>query len=127
MRAALAVTVLAWAICTSLAVDERRPIEGTPQAAAAAETPTERRREGDRFEGPGRFEVTGDRITFYTADGLESFRVVENLALERVARVLEDPAEAGQQRVWQIRAEVLEYRGANYLRLERVILKSYRH
>lgn len=112
------------------ALAERAPADvesdQTPSSAAAKADAARStlRREGDRYEGLGRFETTGDRITFYAADTGESFRVVENLALERVARVLEETAGFVADRQWQITAEVLEFRGANYLLLQYVVLKA---
>jgi hypothetical protein len=97
-----------------------------PDKPAANERPAikQRRREGDLFQAPGRFESTGDRITFYADEGEEVFRVLENLALERIARVLEDPSGLGGSRKWNVTGVVTEYRGSNYLLIERAILKA---
>ena len=47
-----------------------------------------RLREGTQVNLVGRFEVTGDRITFYPKSESDPIRALENLALERVAREL---------------------------------------
>jgi hypothetical protein len=83
--------------------------------------PKERRREGTKFEGAGRFEITGDRVTFYPAEGQESFRVLENLALERVARVL---GESREPRQWNVAGVFTEYQGGNYLLLSRAAVRQ---
>jgi hypothetical protein len=95
-----------------LATDQERDSKekaATPGRTAAAK---EGRREGTRFEGSGRFEVSGDRASFYPSEGEESFRVLENLALERVSRVL---AETREPRQWQVTGTFTEYQGSNYL------------
>src|SRR5687768_15245816 len=59
--------------------------EGTGQAAPGVE----RLREGTALaEQMGRFQPTGDRMMFYAADGERRFGVLENLNLERVARLV---------------------------------------
>ena len=97
--------------------------EGTP-ADGGTPSVKQRRREGDLFQGPGRFESTGDRITFYSEQDDEVFRVLENLALERIARILEDPSGLGASRKWGVTGVVTEYQGSNYLLIERAILKA---
>ena len=96
-----------------------------------AETPSsvkQRRREGDVFDGQGTFQSTGDRVTFYSEVDNEAdkevFRVLENLALERITRILEDPSGLGASRKWSVTGVVTEYRGSNYLLIERAILKA---
>lgn len=70
---------------------------------------------------PGVFKLTGDRATFYPADGSGKFGGLENLTLERVANVIgEDPTPME----WLISGTVTEYKGNNYLLLTRAILKS---
>ena len=78
-----------------------------------------RQREGTRLtEVNGRFEVTGDRVSFATTDSADSMRVLENLALERIARVL---AENRASPEWTISGTVTEYNGANYLLLTKAV------
>ena len=80
-----------------------------------------RMREGSVLtDREGKFMTAGDRITFYLSDGDESFRMLENLALERVWRMLEN----ARDRQWPVSGEVTEYRGANYLLITRAVLKA---
>lgn len=81
-----------------------------------------KRREGELLETTGRFTRSGDRVTFSTEDGSDTFPVLENLALERVLRVIEDST-ADQPRLWHVVARITEFRGVNFLLLERVVLK----
>jgi hypothetical protein len=79
-----------------------------------------RMREGTQVEKiSGHFKLTGDRVTFVTADGKQRFGGLENLALERVARVVKDSP--GQLR-WSIAGVITEYRGANYLLVTHAVL-----
>lgn len=69
----------------------------------------------------GTFRLTGDRITFFTKLGKGRFVVLENLALERVAQMIEDNP---QQLNWLVSGVMMEYQGANYLLIQRAVLKS---
>lgn len=90
--------------------------------ATRPNTKHERLREGTRIENQfGRFEVTGDRVTFYSASGSDSIRVLENLALERVTRELTGIA---RNRQWKITAIVTEFKGNNFLLLEHAVLRT---
>lgn len=69
----------------------------------------------------GSFRLTGDRATFYPADGSGKFGGLENLTLERVANVIgEDPTPVE----WLVSGTVTEYKGNNYILVTRAILKS---
>ena len=82
----------------------------------------DRQREGSRVsEVTGRFEISGDRVTFFPAGGRESFRLLENLALERVATVL---SESRARQEWTVSGTLTEFRGANYLLLTKAVIKS---
>lgn len=92
--------------------------DGPPPPAAA-----KRMREGARLVNvTGIFQATGDRITFHSPD-LPPLKVLENLALERIAQTL---SERSQTREWVVSGTVSEYRGANYLLLSRVAIKTLR-
>jgi hypothetical protein len=83
----------------------------------------ERVREGTRIDqATGEFQMTGDRILF-VSDALPSLKVLENLALERVAQTL---SERGAGREWIVSGVVTEYRGVNYLLVTRASLKTKR-
>ena len=94
-------------------------------AADKAPTPaptraSQRLREGTRLlDISGRFEAVGERVNFVFADSGEAVRVLENLALERVSRVLAE-SQGGPQ--WTISGTITEYNGGNYLLLSKAIL-----
>lgn len=79
-------------------------------------------REGTEFNDQvGYFRITGNRVTFFTADGRGRFMGLENLNLERISRAISDnPA----QLEWMISGEITEYRGANFLLVHRAILTT---
>lgn len=68
----------------------------------------------------GTFELAGDRIAFRLPDQEEPIGVLENLALERVWRMLDDT----RGRQWRVTGRVTEYRGRNYLFLYRAVLRT---
>jgi len=82
-----------------------------------------RHREGEVVELTGRFAFAGERVTFTAEEGNISFRVLENLALERVLQYLEENAANAPRRLWSVVGRVTEFRGTNYLLLERAVLK----
>jgi len=80
-------------------------------------------REGDRVEFEGEFRRMGDRITFAATskeDGDQSgLRVLENLALQRVAAVLKT---RGGRLHWKVVGEMTEFQGENYLLVRHAII-----
>ena len=82
------------------------------------ETHGQRLREGEVIEAIGTLELVGDGATFRPREGQVTLRVLENLALERVARVL---GESRDEREWIISGTVTEYRGANYILIQKAI------
>lgn len=94
--------------------------KAAPPTRAAAEST--RLREGHILtDVQGTFDAAGNRVQFRPADGSSSLRVLENLALERVTRILE---ETRSDRLWLVSGTVTEYRGENYLLITRVVLTS---
>ncbi len=86
------------------------PRSGDP---AAGEPAADRVREGTELvEALGNFEVTGDRATFFDRTTNRRFRVLENLALERVIRVVDDRP---GRLAWRVTGVVTEFQGANFL------------
>ncbi|MBM4091070.1 MAG: hypothetical protein FJ276_16855 [Planctomycetes bacterium] len=69
---------------------------------------------------PGEFKRTADGVTFLPAGAAPPFRMLENLALERVWHLLDDTHE----HQWTVSGVVTEYRGANYLLLTRAVLRA---
>ncbi|HTN75878.1 MAG TPA: hypothetical protein VL096_11550 [Pirellulaceae bacterium] len=79
-----------------------------------------RLREGELIELAGRLELSGDRAIFYPHDG-QPLRILENLALERVAQVL---GETRGPREWVVAGLVTECRGTNYLLISKAVQRS---
>jgi hypothetical protein len=90
--------------------------------ATGGVTPARRLREGTTLvDELGQFESTGERVRFVPSKGDAKYVVLENLNLERVARLLGEGSDA---RRWSVSGTITEYRGGNYLLLTRAILKS---
>jgi hypothetical protein len=68
----------------------------------------------------GTFSSLGDRISFQLFGQEEPLGVLENLALERVWKMLPDT----RDRQWRVSGTVTEYRGRNYLLLHRAVLRT---
>lgn len=98
----------------------------SPLPAAGGNKPDEggkRLREGSRLiDAQGRFDSTGDRWAFYRADSDESFKVLENLALERINKVLEE-TRASDKPQWIVSGTMTEYAGSNYLLVTKAVIK----
>ncbi|MCA9100595.1 MAG: hypothetical protein R3C10_10910 [Pirellulales bacterium] len=105
--------------------------QSTPGGAAAVDTLSDglpsgetalRVREGTRFdEQSGTFTSVGERWAFTPAGTTAQLVVLENLVLDRVSRVLGESAEPA---VWSVSGRVTEYRGANYLLLDRAVVRQ---
>ncbi|HJN12038.1 MAG: hypothetical protein QGG09_15010 [Pirellulaceae bacterium] len=81
-----------------------------------------RTREGATLEAElGEFREAGERIRFYLRDDTTSFMALENLALDRVSRVLD---ESTSPRTWSVSGVITEYRSSNYLLVTRASLKA---
>ena len=76
----------------------------------------ERLREGTTLRLRGRFDLVGERATFYAEDGSASFKTLENLALQRVVGAVRDSTVS---RLWNVEATVTEFQGANFLLIRR--------
>jgi hypothetical protein len=111
--------------CLGQSDDNESPAQQS-QRAATTETSgasdENRLREGANIHDRiGRFEFTGDRITFYPVDSGEPLRALENLSLERIARVLE---ETRGQREWSVSGTVTEYQGSNFILVTRAVVRA---
>ncbi len=112
----------------SLVVAQDRVTDGTV-AGQSGETgqskKSERLREGTRIvDQLGYFETKGgESVTFMveTEDGIQDFGGLENLNLERIVRTL---SENPNRLTWSITGTVTEYQGANFLQIERAVLKT---
>jgi hypothetical protein len=102
-----------------------RVISGSAQPSNPADKgrkPERRFREGTRLvDRMGHFRTTGDRLIFYSQQDDRRLSALENLALERVARVISESADSHQ---WSVSGIVTEYHGQNYLLVTRAILKT---
>jgi len=115
------------AVVLAAAESERKnstsPAASSDQVSVDAKCAHEGRlREGSEVDDLlGEFLRMRDRITFQTRDRNLSLQPLENLALERIARVLDETRE---RRLWTVSGTVTEYRGANYLLITRAVLKA---
>lgn len=99
------------------------PAEST--TAAAEGKAEERAREGTQLlRQLGRFTTTGDRLTFHPAGSEQQFLGLENLALERIGKVLVDRRDQASELQWEVTGVFTEYRGTNYLLVTHALLKS---
>lgn len=97
-----------------------QPIE--PEAGPAGAKAAERQREGTKLvEQSGTFEFLGDRAAFVPTGGKESYRVLENLALERISRQQGDVRSSQE---WFISGVLTEYRGTNFLLVTKAVARS---
>ncbi len=68
----------------------------------------------------GHFRMTGDRVTFFTADGKGRFVGLENLNLQRIVQEIEDDPDTTK---WIVSGTITEFRGANYLLVRQAMLE----
>jgi hypothetical protein len=133
-RSALFLTLAAVLLAGSPgAAQQAEPPPGTgkaldfPSAGRTGRSKSEeagkRLREGTRLiDVEGRFDSNGDRWIFFQADVNQSYKVLENIALERIHKVVEE-TRAGEKPLWTISATVTEYLGSNYLLVTKAVIK----
>ena len=81
-----------------------------------------RLREGTQMvDRAGSIRVSGQRYVFHSAPDGSEFRLLENLALERVIRTQD---ELREDRPWTVSGVVTEFQGENFLLLTRAVAKS---
>jgi hypothetical protein len=84
-----------------------------------------RTREGTEMLGQlGCFRRAGDRLVFTPAGSHQQLIALENLNLERIARVIADNPERLRPLEWNVTGTVTEFRGDNYLFVRRASLRS---
>jgi hypothetical protein len=95
---------------------------GSPAGSGAKAT--ERLREGTRLvDRTGTLVSIGtDSVTFSPDGSKDSYRVLENLALQRVVQVLDGNR---GPRKWIVSGMITEYRGSNYLLLTKAVFQQY--
>jgi len=95
------------------------------QSSSAANSngskPVERLREGTRLtDVVGTFQSVGnDNVSFSLGGNKDSFRVLENLALQRINQVLD---ENRGPRQWIVSGLITEYRGSNYILVTKAVI-----
>jgi hypothetical protein len=67
----------------------------------------------------GELRYHGDGVAFYPDGETHSLQLLENLALERVSHDLDQ-----SHRKWSVTGVVTEYKGSNFLLLQRAVLKA---
>jgi hypothetical protein len=117
----IGVSILTVAV-VSLYQAQRGLLAQNPIAELSSGKPKDRVREGTELQDVlGTFRLTGDRATFYPAEGAGKFGGLENQTLERVATVIaEDPATME----WLVTGTITEFKGNNYILVTRAILKA---
>lgn len=88
------------------------------QTDAGTREPGKLMREGARIESKLMLvRSAGENLILEMEDDKQAFEALENLALERILQAVR--ADAGDKR-WLITGQATEYRGRNYILLERV-------
>lgn len=78
-------------------------------------------REGGRVQKQeGSFHLLGDRVLFRPGLASDSLPVLENLALERVMTAIEKSPDLN----WSVSGTITEFRGRNYLLLDRAVIRA---
>jgi len=76
---------------------------------------------GEIVNQAGYFHATGNRLAFESSDNKRNFIALENRNLERVTQAI---AENAKQLEWIVSGTISEYRGENFLLVNRAELKS---
>ena len=81
---------------------------------------TKRIREGTAFKNKRcLFRISGNRVVLFSEDESERYFCHENLNLERIMKVVE---ENPSQHIWSIDGFFTEYRGENFVHIQRAVL-----
>jgi len=107
-------------LATASDTNSSTPIVPVAARMKSGDDSPQRLREGSRLNDVvGQFDFAGDRIAFFPADSKDSFRVLENLALERVSRIL---SEGRAKPEWSVSGVITEFRGVNYLLVTKAVI-----
>lgn len=95
---------------------------GRPASGPAPKS-SERLREGTKLiDVTGTFQAVGsDNISFLATGNKESYRILQNLALQRISQSLEDNRAPRQ---WIVSGTITEFRSANYLLVTKAVQAS---
>ena len=94
-----------------------RPIAPSQTGLASG---SQRIREGTPLRNVHVFFRTGDRTALYTVEGNQRFTCLENLALERILKAMEENPE--RRRYWRINGEYTEFRGENFVLIHHAVV-----
>jgi hypothetical protein len=120
---ALGIAMLVLGGVSLLFSDEPRGAATSHEEEVAPEGDATRLREGAALtDQAGKFQLVGDRVIFHF-DGERQVTVLENLALERVTRVVRQDSST---QTWIVSGVLTEYQGNNFLLIERAILSRRR-
>jgi len=93
-----------------------------PSGRPAVETPPPRAREGTEVvDQTGSFQIVAERVVFVAERNSQRFVALENLNLERIARTVASHPYPLQ---WRISGRITEFRGNNFILVERAIGKA---
>ncbi len=121
--AGLYIVALAWSLRAEMPPSAPSPQVRPQPGGVKSDEGGKRQREGTRLiDVEGRFDSNGERWTFFLAESDESYKVLENLALERVYKVLEE-TRASEKPQWIISGTMTEFSGANYLLVSKAVIK----
>ncbi len=121
LAAAVGLVKVAWCGTLQTASAQAPPPADSPSATSGPQA-LELLREGTQLTNQlGSFRPVGDRVAFVTSDGKRRLIVLENLSLERVTQLI---GETPTPLVWSVTGTVTEFRGANYLLVERAVISS---
>ncbi len=91
----------------------------SPRLLPAAQAALPRAREGTELvDQVGTFQVLGERVVFVAERNSQRLVALENLNLERIARTLASHPYPLQ---WKVSGKVTEFRGNNFILVERAI------
>ena len=115
--------------CVFFASQERPTARAQSSARNVAPSENEKNRarrplirEGSQLEDqPGQFHWSGSRLNFVPTGSEDHLIALENLNLQRVAQILSERPDTLE---WRMSGTVTEYRGVNYLLVQRVILST---
>jgi hypothetical protein len=115
---------LAWSLRGEAPPPSKGPAVRLPQSAGGQKSDDggKRLREGTKLiDVTGTFQATGaDSVSFLASGNKESYRVLQNLALQRVSYSLEENRALRQ---WIISGTITKYRGANYLLITKAVIQ----
>ena len=107
------------------------PADNTPSSAEKPASRASRTKNGTSYfiqrEGMrivdrrGYFRMAGDRVVFFSSERKNRYVTLENLNLERIVQALADQP---RQRRWKVTGMLTEYKGENYLLVEKALLES---